>query len=65
MGTQRSVQVPVYQFPGLIAQIDAANLQTDIVQSLFRVFLNFSCQSAFPGVSSAYQLTEYSLLISN
>ena len=64
MGTQRSVQAPVCQRPGLIAQILADIPQTALVQSPIRVFLN-SYQLYLPGVSRAYQLTVYLLLIFN
>ena len=54
MGTQKSVQVPVCQSPGLIAQIVVAHLQTAVVQPLFRVFLNCSYQLTLQSVSNNY-----------
>ena len=67
MGTQRSVQAPVWQVPGLFPQSIATNLQTVFVQvqSLFGVFLNPSCQLALLGMSSTCQLIVYLLLIFN
>jgi hypothetical protein len=63
MDTQRFVPSFVFHITGLIDRILTTNLQSALVQSLFRGLLNCSYRSALPGVSSAYQLTEYSLVL--
>ena len=63
MSTQWFVPSLRLHITGLIERILATTLQSVIILSSCRVLVNRSNRFAFLGVSNAYQLTEYSLLI--
>ena len=63
MSTQWFVPSLRLHITGLIERILATTLQSAIILSFCRVLVNHSNRFVFLGVSNAYQLTEYSLLI--